>query len=309
MEILRRNSSDHSKEWRDPTWIRLQQIGWSKFEVNCELRDRVSSGLFNLSKSQSRGNEWLEWQEQEYKEELHNAPLRREPVEYEDVEEKYNIQDDVEVEPNIQVSERWVARNRNQHDSKFSQEASRWKSQKGKSNKGDGHFSKLDGRYHVDPPHVDEANQMLDHMNRTEGRRPCKYYKRGYCNQGYLCTMAHLTQETINDKAAEAEFSIHKKSYVSPDDHGPRKARKPTPAEKQASEHDAEVTRRWENASVHSTMRKSTNAEAVQQALQAMQPQVLQAVSGLSQNAKSLRNEIRNISTAPCEWTPTQYSE
>ncbi len=254
IKILKVNTSKHSCEWRDPTWVRLQEAGWTKYEATCDLRDRISAALYNLSQAQTRGCEWLDWQSWEYAEGSYGEPLARPPVEYESVERVYNIEDDNKnAGEDWQISQAWLAKTMNQVDPKFNQESARWIAHKRVEKLGKGYFNPMDGRFHEDRPKVNEGHLMIAHMERTEGRRLCPYFQKGYCKLSYTCTMAHLTEEMVNQRALEAEYAQYRREKDADDARLPRKKQKWTPKSQgtvrvvnEETPQEKEKRRRWE---------------------------------------------------------------
>ena len=56
-----------------------------------------------------------------------------------------------------------------------------------------GSFNEMDGRYHKEKTR--EAVLIKDHISRTFNRRMCHFHQRGWCKNGYGCTLSHFNYQ------------------------------------------------------------------------------------------------------------------
>ena len=80
-----------------------------------------------------------------------------------------------------------------------------------------GSFNSMDGRYHQSETRRDLLKQQ--HIERTFDRAICRYYKRGWCKNGYGCTLRHYgarkRSRYDNGDRSEDEEDMFQKHYVS----------------------------------------------------------------------------------------------
>ena len=128
------------------------------------------------------------------------------------METKYDIEDDdKDLPPAMQISRKWIAKNCGVIDPQFHQEEARLKKYRKAAAQG-GHYATMDGRYHTDAPNKTTEQLAEEHAERTWDRRPCRFFMRGYCNKGNMCTMAHRTRDDAWNRDDEEECKYHYRS-------------------------------------------------------------------------------------------------
>jgi hypothetical protein len=134
-------------------------------------------------------------------------------VQWEKVEDKYNIEDDdKDVKPLYQVTRKWLIQNTEQVDTRYNLEANRSRQYETAASQDGGYYNKDDGRYHKDAPKKTVAEMIAQHNFVTANRRPCNYFLRGYCNKHYKCTMAHINRDELHARDEQEELLTYQRS-------------------------------------------------------------------------------------------------
>ena len=191
-DVMHDAGNFESYDWKDPVWLGHQRSGHTKHMANKFLHHRIKSALYNISQQQKRGIELLNHRENEYTFGIVEETMS--DISWSDGERDYGIEDDVPLEEDNKVwkpSRRWTAKHcrMEKHDSEWNRERIQAEDNRGRNV---GHFNEMDGRYHQ--PSVNEAMQIAQFLQRTKDRKRCKYNARGWCKNGYGCTMRHMTE-------------------------------------------------------------------------------------------------------------------
>ena len=115
------------------------------------------------------------------------------PVEWSDAEENFNIGDDIPLEADnkiYQLSRKWVEKHATMETPSSRRNMEKELSDRNRIKAEEqGSFNEMDGRYHQEATR--EALLMKDHLRSTYDRGTCYYHKRGWCKNGFGCTLRH----------------------------------------------------------------------------------------------------------------------
>ena len=198
--------SFQEQDYVDPMYTQRIASGWTKYDARAELKQRINSGLQNLSKQMARGEALLERLSKAYEEDEELPELE---VEWSDADADELVEDDVDLcdeqktwKPS-RAFEQWHMEQLD--DARRNEELQRNEETKARVSKHGGTFSKMDGRYHPSEKQIEKARN--DHLTRTENRRLCKYFfKKKGCRAGFDCTLRHdRTEDDKQSTSANAD--------------------------------------------------------------------------------------------------------
>jgi len=192
-DVMKDHNTFQPDQYRDPIWLGHLRNGWSQYEANCELRDRIKCALHNLTKQVPRGEALLNHRESEYatKANLADSGEEPEPIEWSDEDACSVVEDDVVQPAYSRPSQRWTDKHytMEQADNEWNREIKQAAASRKKAKLCQGRYNEMDGRYH--PDQVD-GELTRQHFVKTIGRRTCQYFLKGnWCKFGYDYTFTH----------------------------------------------------------------------------------------------------------------------
>ena len=221
--VIRNCRTSEHDEWIDPIYAGHLRAGHNDKHARRWLSHRVHSALYYLGKQTMRGEELLDQRTAEA------ADLEDEsegsPVEWSDAEGDFNIEDDIPLEADnkiYQLSRKWVEKHATMETPSSRRNMEKELSDRSRVRAEEqGSFNEMDGRYHQEATR--EALLMRSHLQRTYDRGTCYYHKRGWCKNGFGCTLRHygpklksryfeegysevLSQEFVEEETQQPEY-------------------------------------------------------------------------------------------------------
>jgi hypothetical protein len=204
-DVIYDASNFEDYDWKDPVWLGHRRLGHSEGMANKWLNMRIKAALHNISQQQKRGVDLLCHREAEYTSGKMQEPEERSDVSWSDAEEKYDIEDDLpldEAKRLMKPSKRWIEKHCVMESENSEWNRERLRAQQNRSAAGT--YNEMDGRYHS--RRTSEEALMQQHQQRTESRRICSYFARGFCKNGYSCTLKHVLKRRRHDSDHEEAY-------------------------------------------------------------------------------------------------------